>query len=781
MRSARFCLFGVALLLVLELPAKAAEYPVRSEWSNLVQMVRERAEATYTAFDGYAVEPVEVTQRVVVATGALTGSVACVTNGAVVTCWTNYSVGLIESTSTNFAPALSNVAPEYLSASVVQEIDAAIMAMLPRFVDRTAVTNAGGAEAYLQAVASTNWYWVDTDTNGTGDVWIGYPARPSSFPALTASNAWRHAGLPVQRWSYVTYVTNSVETPGWQAGNLIAFAVTTTVTAVTNWYERYGFTLEPTVTVRRVELAQARVEVTNTVVQTNGLVVSTNYQAGFVDQTYPRGTVSNQYAAVYPQIGRATVFFDPGTDAMSNEAPFQVVVSGQGRTNAGDGFFEISGTWTVMVSMATSTVIGVDLRSAPYLSVSWSASSTNKAELPLGASLHLIWSNSWVSWGSPAPGVGVYSNAVAERLAIVRQMKWTAMTPLSWGDFDEFTGYEGAEITWSSNAVPVSYASLSGDYVQEVYIDGIIPTTTVYTSGSTATVCQAVSSLWTMASSSGYNEPPVWSLPASQLECLEELQARESRIVRSWVCDSPPSTYIDDQVIVTNLTFDWDAPTMAVSWPDGIALDLAGLSTSAVADLTVWARVDYGQADPVASMGPNTWVIISNVQNSVSWTVNSYAPVCDQYTTSPPSYRPNVGWSLPVSVTGSISWASSALPAPDLHVKQVGTAKTKAAGVSGAEWDLALVSGAGGGATAWASGVATISAATNLSLSWGPIVSTGVVTCVLDVTTDASAALAVRSEVHAVKVERGQYGSSSVSRRVMRDFSVLIQWTWATE
>lgn len=307
-----------------------------SSWLTLVRAVRERSEATWKGApggtDSYFVPPVNYAQQVRLDLGISVtsawdeilfipelGPVVCTTNGAgIVTCWTNHvsldtdyirygssvrpfgpqwatnllwlNVDSRLASFTNLPAAFTSVP----SRAVVAQLDQTISDLIPHFVDVQAMidvvpesVDVGDPDelinSYFTIPNGTNWYWVDSDTNGSGDTWSSLVVYPQTIPLLTMSNAWRHAGLEPFRYpSGVS--TGSTEIFGWQTGSMGTYITGTNHFTITNWVEQYRFTRSPTVTPWAVTLGQLRIVETNRIDD-----VVTNVSAG-ATSTWARST-----------------------------------------------------------------------------------------------------------------------------------------------------------------------------------------------------------------------------------------------------------------------------------------------------------------------------------------------------------------------------------------------------------------------------------------------------------------------------------------------------------
>lgn len=483
-----------AFIAALLLCGAARADSVTAAWSNLCARLRECAEATRygqtvaTNISGsvtnvvtnglFLLDPVVVTQPMPLALGVVVTNTTDVFGGSIgpiVTetnisgsrtnvwtwtnkvqlttgwfVWTNFLEGYQpypQPVATNFVlntpPSLlvaftnlsATYAPDYLSAAAVWKMDEALRGMIEQhyWVDTVAVSNAGGLNAYLQSFTSTNWYWYDSDTNGTDDLWYAQGVHPLELPRLTVSNAWKYAGLERVEDFTVATVTNVLY--GWQVGNLTAYTVTNVSTVTnytaswTNVSARYGFPVAPTLTTYRATLAEASIVRSNIVA--GG---TTNVRLSLGPVRTPGGPrADGVMQSPWRSLTNSTTLIR-WVPATTNAAPpegLKVFVAGSvamlsnGVTERSVARVETNAPTTNAVALANAFwIVG------PVTS-DWQMVTTNGdpriAELA-GSTVSIVWSNAYYTWNRSGGVLPISeTNAVLDRWKVARQLIWTRL------------------------------------------------------------------------------------------------------------------------------------------------------------------------------------------------------------------------------------------------------------------------------------------------------------------------------------------------------------------
>lgn len=540
-----------AFIAALLLCGAARADSVTAAWSNLCARLRECAEATRygqtvaTNISGsvtnvvtnglFLLDPVVVTQPMPLALGVVVtnatdlfgGSIGPIvtetnisgsrtnvwtwTNKVQLTTgwfvWTNFLEGYQpypQPVATNFVlntpPSLlaaftnlsATYAPDYLSAAAVWKMDEALRGMIEQhyWVDTVAVSNAGGLNAYLQSFTSTNWYWYDSDTNGTDDMWYAQGVHPLELPRLTVSNAWKYAGLERVEDFTVATVTNVLY--GWQVGNLTAYTVTNVSTVTnytashTNIHARYGFPVAPTLTTYRATLAEASIVRSNIV--SGG---TTNVRLSLGPVRTPGGPrADGVMQSPWRSLTNSTTLIR-WVPATTNAAPpegLKVFVAGSvamlsnGVTERSVARVETNAPTTNAVALANAFWIVGSVTS------DWQMVTTNGdpriAELA-GSTVSIVWSNAFYTWNRSGGVLPVSAtNAVADRWKVARQLIWTladatAAASLFHTDFT-YTGW----MFYQSNVFDSVANWNTTNYDRTVVYSTYLDDTTNYVSGT---------------------------------------------------------------------------------------------------------------------------------------------------------------------------------------------------------------------------------------------------------------------------------------------------------
>ena len=362
--------------------------------------------------------------------------------------WTNFFEGYAafpQPVATNFVlntppPLLASYTnlnasypPDYLSAAAVWKMDEAMRGMIEQnyWVDTIAVSNAGGLGSYFQSFTATNWYWYDSDTNGTDDLWYAQGIHPLELPRLTVSNAWKYAGLESVENFTVSTVTNVVY--GWQVGNLTAYQVTN-VAVVTNYtashtniHARYGFAVAPTLTTYRATLAEASIVRSNIV-----LGLSTNVRLSLGPVRSHGGPSSDGIMQAPWRVLTNSATLIRWVPARTNAVPpdgLVVYVAGSVATLS-NGVTERS---VARVEHNTPATNSVALSNAFWIVGSvtsdWELVTTNgDPRIPelAGSTVSIVWSNAYYTWNRSGGVLPLSAtNAVADRWKIAKQLIWT--------------------------------------------------------------------------------------------------------------------------------------------------------------------------------------------------------------------------------------------------------------------------------------------------------------------------------------------------------------------
>ncbi len=452
-------------------------------WRALLLDIRDRGLAVEQAA---GVTPLAATHQLRIGLGLQAYSTNCWTNGPTPGCATNYELvstmitatNMLAVTPTNLTASYTNLPAVYTSsypdASIIWQGDEAIFDLFSSglYVDLVAISNAGGFTAWRESYPSTNWYWVDTDTNFAGDTWWAFPQHPQLLPVLTLSNAWKYTGLePLITYEAVQTVTNEVVTFGWQIGSNNVYSTTSTVVSVvTNRTYDYKFTRAVTNAAYRAEIAQARIQAISTNWVTNVVAGVTNvsgiYTTALVQMSRP-ATVP--YAGIPPRLwsnalGRA--YFSLPWSTSQPPPSLSIHLTG---IVARLPEVSVTNNAEETVNWSTSTN-GVPLSNAFYyvedLSSAWRGVETNgQSNSLIGATVSIVYSNAittigdWSGFRWPLDNV-----AWSQRVAVLSLLWTTRIIPAN-----------SPQALWSWTDIVPDTSSAATNYHMTVGWSAVLP------------------------------------------------------------------------------------------------------------------------------------------------------------------------------------------------------------------------------------------------------------------------------------------------------------------
>ena len=676
-----------SIVLASALSCAASGTPTIGDWSNLVQSINDRCDALLydtNSYPSYRLQ-IDVTRM----STQYIDDVVTVTQGTLVVVYTNWAQAELSTTTTNFVPVVilnETNAPSYMPAPAVRDVDAKIEAIVPSFVDVLAVSNAGGIEAWADVTPSTNWYWIN------GDHWVAYPQKATAFPALSLSNAWQRAGLPTMRYEvvYTNWPTTTVVTLGWQIGDLTTYSYTNRIATRTNEVISYLYDIVQSGTVFCAELGRAELAITNTLT----IGTQTWYDVGFqwrnnggifVGLTNPVAVITQSLGGPYYSAPVSFVSPSRTTDVLTINADTNLDAFGTLHliiTN------ETGASAEAIVTPASPDALDNDFRSIPSGHINWTTRTNDTTSLPIGAAVHVVWSNA-VRWiGHPYAGYPLSTNVIAQRRAVISQMQWTQLqNPL-----DVING--GSTPSWRSHLQLLTRQSASlnsGAFVSTNYTCAgswlVAGGSLQYSNAANCGGCVAPSgNLWTNGPISHTNEIPQWSF-SSEFLWVGEQQYHLCTVDRTInVFGTDPSTEsgvytTDSSDIYEHGISDYDSPD--ISWPSDFLLAVSNLPPLIPCTASYHARVFFGNgnADPVVMTGSVCYAVVSNFPAiNVGWT--NFVTCGDPAATN--------------SAGAGATWnAFDVLPQPDWTLITYGPDQTKTAGATDLTFTPAFMPGSG--------------------------------------------------------------------------------------